>query len=82
MKPHSFDVTTAKEYVGDTRMRGIEGKARTDADHNEYAPPHGLEAVFGSYAAGGSAQMDDTVYFNAFSKRLTRNKRIAERATT
>jgi len=29
-----------------------------------------------------SAQMDDTVYFNAFSKRTARNQRMAERSLT
>jgi len=77
MTPKSFDIATAKEYVGDARMRGIETKARADADRKEYAPPHGLKAVFGSYASEVAAQMDDTVYFNAYSKRLARVERMA-----
>jgi len=82
MLAHSFDATTAKEYVGDTRMRGIEDKARSDADKNNYAPLHGLKAAFCSYAAEVSAQMDDTVYFNAFSKRTARNQRMTDRSLT
>lgn len=81
MKPHSFDIDTAKEYTGDSRMRAIEAKARTDADADTYSPPHGLAAVFATHSAGVSAQMDDTVYFNAFSKRKARAQRMAERAT-
>lgn len=82
MTPHSFDADTAKEFVGDTRMRAIEAKARIDADTRAYAPPHGMHEVFDTYAAGVAAQMDDTIYFNAFSKRLARIERMAERATS
>ena len=81
MKPQSFDIDTAKEYAGDSRMRAIEAKARADADADAYSPPHGLCDVFVTYAAGVSAQMDDAVYFNAFSKRKARAQRMAERTT-
>lgn len=81
MTPHSFDTATAKEYVGDSRMREIELKARNDADSGEFSPPHGIRAVFINYAASVSAQMDDIVYFNAFSKRLARKQRMNERET-
>ena len=80
MIPGSFDIDTAKEWTGDARMREIEGKARVDADADRYAPPHGLAAKFSSYAAEVAAQMDDTVYLNAFSKRKARTQRLAERS--
>lgn len=77
MKPGSFDVDTAKEYVGDSRMRNIEASAREHADigRDAYKPPHGIYAKFTSYASEVSAQMDDMVYMAAFSKRLARNER-------
>lgn len=77
MTPKSFDVATAKDWVGDTRMRVIETKARADADKDRYEPPNKLGATFSSYAAGVAAQMDDNVYFNAFKKRKERIQRLA-----
>lgn len=82
MTPNSFDIDTAKEYVGDSRMRGIEAKARADADADAYSPPHGLRAEFATYAAGLTASMDDLVYHNAFKKRKDRIQRIAEQSAT
>lgn len=77
MTPKSFDIATAKEYVGDARMREIETKARTDADANAYAPPHGLRAVFASYASEVAGQMKDIVYLHAYKKRKDRIERMA-----
>jgi hypothetical protein len=74
VKPCSFDIDTAKELVGDARMRVIESKAREDADKNVIDPP--LEGQ-GSYWSKVSAEMDYRVYINAHGKRLERNKRKA-----
>ena len=79
MTPKSFDEATAKEWVGDFRMRKIETKAREDAEKNHYDPPN-RGATFSSYMAQVDAQMVDNVYFNAFKKRRDRIQRMEERA--
>ena len=78
MTPHSFDLATCKEFLGDTRVRAIEGKARADAEvgTHAYAPPpkatdgKGMELVRDS--------MEAIVYLGAFKKRLDRIARKAE----
>lgn len=77
MTPKSFDVATAKEWIGDDRMRTLEAKARSDAENGKegFDPPKFSNT--GNYATQVSQSMDATVYFNAFQKRLERNLRKA-----
>jgi hypothetical protein len=46
MTPQSFDIDTAKEIVGDTRMRVIEAKARQDADSGIMDKPAKAHVAF------------------------------------
>ena len=69
MIPNSFDIDTAKEVVGDSRMRTIEAKARADADSGQCEPP---QQGPGSYWSQVSAEMDYRVYINAHNKRMER----------
>ncbi len=76
MTPHSFDLTTAKEFVGDARVRVIEGKARADAElgTHAYAPP---DKNAHDYLGQVREDMESTVYLHAFKKRLDRIARKA-----
>lgn len=77
MVPKSFDIDTAKEVVGDQRMRAVEAKARSDADSGlNDPPPKGV----GSYWSQVSADMDWVVYTTAHGKRIERIKRMRETA--
>lgn len=76
MTPKSFDIDTAKEIVGDERMRVIEAKARQDADNGIMDKP--VRAV-GSYWDVVSSDMEYVVYITAHSKRLERIQRMKER---
>jgi hypothetical protein len=76
MTPKSFDIDTAKEIVGDERMRVIEAKARQDADNGIMDKP--VRAV-GSYWDGVSSDMEYVVYITAHHKRMERVARIKER---
>lgn len=74
MIPGSFDQVTAKTWVGDDRMREIEGKARADAEIGvEGFEPPDWETE--TYAGAVALEMHRTVYFNAFNARIERNKR-------
>lgn len=75
MKPKSFDIDTAKEIVGDARMRIIESKAREDVDKNVFDPP---QVTGDTYWSQVSAEMDYRVYVFAHGKRAERNKRKSE----
>jgi len=76
MTPKSFDIDTAKEIIGDERMRVLEAKARQDADNGIMDKP--LRAV-GSYWDGVSSDMEYVVYITAHHKRMERVARIKER---
>jgi hypothetical protein len=76
MTPKSFDIDTAKEIVGDERMRVIEAKARQDADNGIMDKP--VRAV-GSYWDVVSSDMEYVVYITAHHKRMERVARIKER---
>ena len=79
MTPKSFDIDTAKEIVGDARMRVIEAKARQDADNGIMdAPP---AKVDGTYWEGVDSYMEYVVYTTAHHKRLERIQRIKEKNT-
>ncbi len=73
MTPKSFDITTAKEIVGDARMRQIESKARQDADNGVFDLP---KSASSSYWDGVVSQMDDVVYRTAYTKRTDRIQRM------
>ena len=77
MTPKSFDIDTAKEIVGDARMRTIEAKARQDADNGIMDKPTKVE---GNYWDGVRSDMEYVVYTTAHSKRLERIQRMKERA--
>jgi hypothetical protein len=72
MTPKSFDVDTAKQIAGDSRMREIETKARADAELNKYDPPPSNEGSYWSQVVG---EMDSVVYFAAYKKRRERMER-------
>jgi hypothetical protein len=55
MTPKSFDIDTAKEIVGDARMRVIEAKARQDADNGVMDKPARAE---GNYWDGLRSDME------------------------
>lgn len=76
MRPLSFDIDTAKEIVGDARMRTIEAKARQDADNRKMDAP---EVEGQSYWERVNAGMEYVVYAEAFNKRMARIHRMKER---
>ena len=76
MKPKSFDIDTAKEIVGDERMRTIETKARQDADNGVMDKP---ARAAGNYWDGIRSDMEYIVYITAHHKRMERIARIKER---
>ena len=78
MTPKSFDIDTAKEIVGDARMRVIEAKARQDADNGVMDKPARAE---GNYWDGVRSGMEYVVYTTAHHKRLERIQRIKEKNT-
>lgn len=82
MTPGSFDIDTAKEMLGNERMRSVETKARTDADGgtDAYAPPKC--AGSDPYWIQVQTSMARVVYLNAFKKRIDRAARILDRQTT
>jgi len=77
MTPKSFDIATAKEIVGDARMRTIEAKARQDADNGVMDKPARAE---GTYWDVVRSDMEHVVYITAHHKRLERIQRIKEKA--
>ena len=77
MTPNSFDIDTAKEIVGDARMRTIETKARQDADNGILDKPNRAE---GTYWEGVRSDMECVVYVTAHHKRMERIQRMKERA--
>ncbi len=79
MTPQSFDLNTCKEFIGDARVRVIEGKARADAEHGTqaYSPPAKTSQ---DYLGQVREDMESVVYFNAFKKRTERMARMAEMA--
>jgi len=76
MTPKSFDIETAKEIVGDERMRIIEAKARQDADNGIMDKPARAE---GTYWDGIRSDMEYIVYTTTHHKRMERVARMKER---
>jgi hypothetical protein len=77
VNPKSFDIDTAKEIVGDARMRVIEAKARQDADNGVMDKPARAE---GTYWDVVRSDMEYVVYVTTHHKRLERIQRMKERA--
>jgi hypothetical protein len=76
MTPKSFDIDTAKEIVGDERMRKIEAKARQDADNGVIDKP---ARAGGTYWDGIRSDMEYIVYITAHHKRMERVARMKEK---
>ena len=76
MTPKSFDIDTAKEMVGDARMRVIEAKARQDADNGIKDAPAKAK---GTYWDVVRSDMEYVVYITAHHKRLERIQRMKEK---
>jgi len=70
--PESFDLTTAREVVGDSLARTIEAKARQDADAQNFDPPTPSEATYWDRAL---KEFETVVYREQYAKRLARNAR-------
>ena len=75
MTPKSFDIDTAKEIVGDERMRTIEAKARQDADNGIMEKFQPAEAHWEKV----KSIMEYVIYTTAHKKRMERVARIKER---
>ena len=74
----SYDIDTAKEIVGDARMRVIEAKARQDADNGVRDGMAHIEPKVG-YWDRVLQSMELVVYDATYRKRLERIQRIKER---
>ena len=76
MTPKSFDIDTAKEIVGDARMRVIEAKARADADTGTHNAP---QRDAGGYWDRVRSDMEYIIYITTHHKRLERIERIKQK---
>ena len=81
MTPKSYDIDTAKEMVGDARMRTIETKARQDADNGVRDGMAHVKAEV-SYWDRVVQSMELVVYDATYRKRLERIQRIKEKENT
>jgi hypothetical protein len=77
----SYDIDTAKEIVGDARMRVIEAKARQDADNGVRDGMAHMETEV-SYWDRVVQSMELVVYDATYRKRLERIQRIKEKENT
>lgn len=77
MTPKSFDIDTAREMVGDARMRMIEAKARDDAEAGISDKPKRRN---GTYWDGIQSDMEYIIYIYTHQKRTERMDRIKENA--
>jgi len=77
----SYDIDTAKEIVGDARMRIIETKARQDADNGVRDGMAHVKAEAG-YWDRVVQSMELVVYDATYRKRLERIQRIKEKENT
>lgn len=75
MTPGSFDLVTAREWVGDDAARVLESKARSDADAGTYNAP---KEPYTTHAGGIASSMRMIVYYCQYKKRMERNQRKAE----
>jgi hypothetical protein len=75
--PKSFDIDTAKEMLGDARMRVVEAKARADADAGvSDAPKRDNSAPYWDRVVH---DMEFVVYGTTHRKRLERIARIKQK---
>jgi hypothetical protein len=79
MTPRSFDAETSREVTGDERSRGIEAKARADADLGVFDPPKVGE--FKTYWGQCQESFALVVYESQYAKRIARNARKADPST-
>ena len=77
MIPKSFDINTAKEVIGDARMRMIEAKARADADAGLIDSPKRDEQ--GTYWDRIRNDMEYVVYVDMHHKKMQRIERMKVR---
>jgi len=75
--PKSFDIDTAKEMLGDSRMRVVEAKARADADAGISDSPKRDNSA--SYWDRVMNDMEFVVYVTTHHKRLERIERIKQK---
>lgn len=75
--PKSFDIDTAKEMLGDARMRVVEAKARADADAGVSESPK--RDANASYWDRVRADMEFVVYVTTHHKRMERIERIKQK---
>ena len=78
MTPKSHDIDTAKDIVGDARMRVIEAKARQDADNGVRDGMAHVKREVG-YWDRVVQSMELVVYDATYRKRLERIQRIKEK---
>jgi hypothetical protein len=78
MTPKSFDIDTAKEMLGDSRMRTVEAKARADADNGISDSPKRVPGA--TYWDGIQNDMEYVVYVAAHHSRMQRLERLKEKA--
>jgi hypothetical protein len=81
MTPKSHDIDTAKDIVGDARMRVIEAKARQDADNGVRDGMAHVKTEVG-YWDRVVQSMELVVYDATYRKRLERIQRIKEKENT
>jgi len=73
MTPKEFDIHTSKELTGNTAMRLIEDKARSDAEKGTYEPPPKVTGTYWDQVQDSARLM---VYFQAYKKRKDRIDRM------
>lgn len=69
MTPGGFDLSTAREVVGDGAARAIESKARQDADTGRCEPPFACGDTYWDAALAG---MRTVIYNEQHAKRRAR----------
>ena len=85
MTPGSFDVSTAREMVGDDRARELEAKASAAADSGvsffqSYFGAGIALSPDGGYQHRMRASFEQIVFKTAHEKRAARIQRMAERS--
>ena len=78
MKPMSFDLETSREVLGDSLVREIESKARSDVDQKHFEPPS--MAQFPKEATPWDKCMrrfEYVVYISQYEKRRLRLQRLS-----
>lgn len=79
MKPGQYDLETAKEMVGDFRVRAIEKDARDAAEDNRDCPLDGvLRSAGNTYFDTVMLEMECRIWHAAHQKRKDRLERMAQ----